>query len=102
MIKYIIISLLVYFAESNKKCINCKHYINANNDPKNIRFGQCKMFPLKEPIIDYKFLDPLLKDLPDKYDRNLVLSFTYCSTARFFPDMCGHLGKKFEEVADNK
>lgn len=102
MLKYIIFSLLFCFAKSNKNCINCKHYINANRDPKNSRFGQCRLFPLKEPIIDYKFIDPLLKGLTDNYDTNLLLSFSYCTTARFFPDMCGHLGKKFEEVSDNK
>ena len=96
MLRYILINLLLFFTKSIKNCIHCKHYLNIVNDQKYIRIGKCNLFPLKEPIIDYTFLDPSFKDIQDKCVEQLLLKYAYCSTARFFPDMCGYFGKKFE------
>lgn len=78
-------------------CIRCKHYINEmyKRDPLYVRFGKCKLFPLYDPIIDEKYLVPLLREY---YDPNKPLNYSFCSTARFFRDMCGHTAKKFEPI----
>ena len=84
-----------------KNCIHCKHYINEKykRDPLYVRFGKCKLFPLYDPIIDEKYLVPLLQEY---YDPNKPLNHSFCSTARFFRDMCGHTAKKFEPLQEEE
>ena len=72
---------------SLKLCINCKHLITDNKE--NI-FGKCKMFPQIENKINY-LINGIKKD-----------SYSYCSTARGHPNMCGEDGKMFKKKRVSK
>lgn len=66
---------------NEKICINCKHIIKSNSDPK---YSKCSLFPLK----DSHFLVT-----GNKTDNE----FFYCSTARENNDMCGKNATKYRK-----
>ena len=74
--------LLIAPIFSFKFCIDCKHLITDNKE--NI-FGKCKMFPQIENKINY-LINGIKKD-----------GYSYCSTARGHPNMCGEDGKMFKK-----
>ena len=79
--------LLIAPIFSFKLCSNCKHFITDNKE--NI-FGKCKMFPQIENKINY-LINGIKKD-----------GYSYCSTARGHPNMCGEDGKMFKKIRISK
>jgi hypothetical protein len=64
---------------NEKFCINCKHVVKSNSDPK---YSKCSQFPLR----DSTFLVTGNKTNSD---------FLYCSTVRGQNDMCGENTTKY-------
>jgi len=67
---------------NEKFCINCKHVIKYNSDPK---YSKCSLFPL----ISSSYLITGNRTGDD---------FLYCSTVRGQSDMCGKNAKKYKRL----
>ena len=68
-----------------KICINCKHFISDDN---NGSFGKCSLFPQKIDNIDF-----LVRGI----EKEEIVHYSYCSTARIYDHMCGKEGKMYKK-----
>jgi len=71
-------------------CINCKFFMN--NFISGNTYGKCSFFPKKETKdVDY-LVTGIKKDA----------TYSFCSIARDYDDMCGKEGKKYISKVDNR
>lgn len=69
-----------------KICINCKHFIADDDDGS---FGKCSLFPQKKDNIDF---------LVYGIEKEEIVDYSYCSTARNFDNLCGKEGKMYKKM----
>ena len=74
-------------ASPNKLCINCKHFI-PNGNPK---YGKCSQYIIQQTLDK----DELIEYLVTGISKELKIEYRFCSTVRYYEDMCGIEGKKY-------
>ena len=75
--------VLSYSMKLPKLCINCKHFINNNNN--HTKFGKCAL------LFKYENSYSLVNG-----DDDIEMNHYYCNTARNHENLCGKEGKLYE------
>ena len=68
-------------------CVNCRYFTNTFFTPSS--FGKCILFSRED--------DNTHEFLVNGRKQNTKISYSYCSTARKWGDMCGKEGKLYEK-----
>ena len=107
MLVFTLLLFYLYFANSDRFCSKCKHYL-INKQSNNILHGKCSLFerhqtekPLQSQstndFIKQKNLIIYLVVGKNQTQPQKEKNYFHCYTARMLDNMCGEEGKYYEE-----